>query len=73
MRYPTSDDIISIHPCVIPFLTNQLKVFSRAVKQVWSPIVWSFRSFRDHLVSGFLIRKRIVLSFTKIQKWITRP
>ena len=32
MRYPTSDDIISIYTRVISFLTNQLTVFSRPVK-----------------------------------------
>ena len=34
MRYLASGNIISIHTCVISFLTNQLTVFSRAVKHL---------------------------------------
>ena len=46
MRYPASNDIISINTCVISLLTSQqLTVFSRAVKHLWFSVVWSFWSF----------------------------
>ena len=47
MRYPASDDIISIHTSVISFLTNELTVFLRPAiyMPLFFSVVWTFWSF----------------------------
>ena len=66
MRYPASGDIIYIHKCVISLLTNQLTVFSRAVKHLWFSVVWPFQSF---CVSPFEFASRSFVRFEFIIKW----
>ena len=66
MRYPASGDIIYIHKCVISLLTNQLTVFSRAVKHLWFSVVWPFQSF---CVSPFEFASRGLISFEFVIKW----
>ena len=66
MRYPASGDIIHIHTCMISLLTNQLTVFSRAVKHLWFSVVWSFRNF---CASPFEFASRSLVSFEFIIKW----
>ena len=71
MRYPASGDIISIHTCVISFLTNQLTVFFRAVKHLWFSVVCSFRSFHKSKLSFKLIIKwrQAGLSRSEMRNW----
>ena len=47
MRYPASDDIISIHTSVISFLTNKLTVFlcPAIYMPLFFSVVWTFWSF----------------------------
>lgn len=74
MRYPTSDDIISILTRVISFLTNQLAVFSRPVKAalvVFPSFVWFFWSFCFGLFAS-RSWSQVGLSRSQMRNWIRR-